>query len=63
MWCRRLYILIYDRLNGAYNIVKKAKPEAFDGRGGCALHPLRLRTDKEIINRSNGIFYWICCFS
>ena len=33
-------IIIHADVNGAYNIIKKAIPEAFDGRGGCALHPL-----------------------
>ena len=49
--------IIHADINAGYNIVKKAIPNTFDGGGGCALHPLRLRTDKEIINKSNGTFY------
>ena len=50
--------IIHADVNGGYNIVKKAIPEAFDGVGGCALHPVRHSvTDKEIINTSNSIFY------
>ena len=33
-------ILIHADVNAGYNIIKKAIPKAFDGRGGCALHPL-----------------------
>ena len=41
-------ILIHADVNAGYNIIKKAKPNAFDGGGGCALHPLRyFITDKR----------------
>ena len=51
-------ILIHADVNAGYNIIKKAIPKAFDGGGGCALHPLRyFITDKEIINKSNSILY------
>lgn len=46
-------IIIHSDVNGGYNIVKKAIPEAFskvkaNGGGGCALHPLRYSiTDKR----------------
>jgi len=49
-------ILINADVNAGYNIIKKAIPDAFDGGGGCALHPLRLRTDKNI-NKINSTFY------
>ena len=50
--------LINADVNAGYNIIVKSEPEAFlkrkaDGVGGCALHPLRLRTYKGIINKSN----------
>jgi len=51
-------IIIHADVNAGYNIIKKAIPEAFDGVGGCALHPLRyVVTNKEIINKSNSIVY------
>jgi len=51
-------IIIHADVNGAYNITKKAIPDAFDGGGGCALHPLRYSiTDKKINNKSNNVFY------
>jgi len=53
-------IIIHADVNGAYNIAKKAIPEAFakvraNGGGGCALHPLRV-TYKEI-HKPNSIVY------
>ena len=50
-------IIIHADVNAGYNIIKKAKPDVFDGGGGCALHPLRyFITDKEN-NKSNSTFY------
>ena len=55
-------IIIHADVNAGYNIIKKAIPEAFskvkvNGRGGCALHPLRYSiTDKGIINKTNSTF-------
>ena len=41
-------VIIHADVNAGYNIIKKAKPEVFDGGGGCALHPLRyFITDKR----------------
>ncbi|NMG83759.1 MAG: IS200/IS605 family element transposase accessory protein TnpB [Methanosarcinales archaeon] len=39
--------IIHSDVNGGYNIVRKAKPEAFnvDGVGGCGLHPVRCKYD------------------
>lgn len=34
-------ILIHADVNARYNIMRKAIPDAVDGGGGCALHPLR----------------------
>ena len=36
--------LIHSDVNGAYNIIRKAKPNAFhaNGVGGCGLHPLKV---------------------
>ena len=54
-------VIIHADVNAGYNIIKKAIPKAFSNGcewiGGCALHPLRLRTYKEIINKPNSIFY------
>jgi len=37
-------LIIHADVNGAYNIIRKAKPKAFhaDGVGGCGLHPLKV---------------------
>jgi len=56
-------IIIHADVNGAYNITKKAIPEAFskvkaNGGGGCALHPLCYAvTNKGNINKSNNTIY------
>jgi len=36
--------IIHSDVNGVYNIITKAKPDAFmaDGVGGCGLHPIRM---------------------
>ena len=50
-------IIIHADVNAGYNIIKKAKPNAFDGGGGCALHPLRyFITDKGGLDKSNSVF-------
>lgn len=48
-------IIIHADVNGAYNIVKKAIPEAFvktkvNGGGGCALHPLCCYVTQKEVN-------------
>jgi len=37
-------LIIHSDVNGAYNIIRKAKPKAFnaDGVGGCRLHPIKI---------------------
>ena len=37
-------LIIHADVNGAYNIIRKAKPKAFhaDGVGGCGLHPMKV---------------------
>ncbi len=37
-------IIIHSDVNGAYNIIRKSDPKAFqvDGVGGCGLHPMRV---------------------
>jgi len=37
-------LIIHSDVNGAYNIIRKAKPKAFnaDGVGGCGLHPMKV---------------------
>ena len=44
--------IIHADVNGAYNIIRKAKPEAFkvDGVEGCVLHPIRYN---PLISRGN----------
>ena len=50
-------IIIHADVNGAYNIIKKAKSD-FNGGGGCALHPLRyFITNKRINDKTNVTFY------
>ena len=54
-------IIIHSDVNGGYNIVKKAIPEAFskvkaNGGGGCALHPLRYFVTDKGINKPNSVY-------